>query len=116
MKDNRPNSTYLVEALELLDRVDRLLAASTRLAHLYLLFLLGYGPLPPLSSSRLRVHRHSRALRLLISARGLGNTLLTFFETHRIKSTHARTTHDARTHACMYAHTTETTDLGTARA
>lgn len=31
--------TYLVEALEFLDRVDRFLAASARLAHLLLLFL-----------------------------------------------------------------------------
>jgi len=102
-KNNRANSTYLVETLELLDRIDRLLASGARLAHLYLLFLLGYGPLPPLSSSRLRVRTVTHA-GLLICTRSW-RYFTYVFSRHRIKSTHARTHDTRRTHARLYVRT-----------
>lgn len=118
--DRLPLFTYLIEALEFLDRIDRLLAAGARLAHLYLLFLLGEEDTSSgartLSSSLVRVHKpHSRAPRLL-DPRGYTHAVsaiappfLRVFETptRGAVGTHARTTQDARTHTRTHAHNSD---------
>jgi len=122
-----PLFTYLVETLELLDRVDRLLTAGARLAHLYLLFLLGYvlgrailfaPPRSPPLTCRLPIRAGTRTR----------SSSVPRFSRHRLRG-HARTAYDARhthTHTraralvCTrrtHAHTQrETADLGITRA